>query len=35
MDMIRAAVIGCGLIGAKRAKAAGKEIQIVQLLRPG
>jgi predicted dehydrogenase len=26
--MIRAAVIGCGLIGAKRAKAAGKEIQI-------
>ena len=26
--MIRAVVIGCGLIGAKRAKAAGKEIQI-------
>lgn len=27
--MIRAAVVGCGLIGARRAKAAGNEIQIV------
>ena len=29
MGMIRAAVIGCGLIGAKRAQATPKEIQIV------
>ncbi len=27
--MIRAAVVGCGFIGAKRAKAAGKDIQVV------